>query len=82
MLRRADFAIYMAQKSDTFGKDSEASVALGQGKPVIVYVPRLSVPEVGLDSALLSLKSKKELRQLVQESGAEAECDGQGDRRQ
>ncbi|MEM9452665.1 MAG: helix-turn-helix transcriptional regulator [Myxococcota bacterium] len=29
MLRRADFTIYMAQKSDTFGKDSEASVALG-----------------------------------------------------
>ena len=41
MLRRSDFTIYMAQKSDTFGKDSEASVALGQGKPVIVYVPKL-----------------------------------------
>jgi transcriptional regulator with XRE-family HTH domain len=44
MLRRASLTIYMAQKSDTFGKDSEASVALGQGKPVIVYVPKLALP--------------------------------------
>lgn len=42
MLKRAQFTIYLAQKADSFGKDSEASVALGQGKPVIVYVPRLS----------------------------------------
>lgn len=41
MLRRSSMTIYMAQKVDTFGKDSEASVALGQGKPVIVYVPKL-----------------------------------------
>lgn len=41
MLRRSSMTIYMAQKSDTFGKDSEASVALGQGKPVVVYVPKL-----------------------------------------
>lgn len=57
MLRRADVTIYMAQKSDTFGKDSEASVALGQGKPVIVYVPRLRFPTVdgqALDSEELS----------------------------
>lgn len=45
MLKRASVTIYMAQKSDTFGKDSEASVALGQGKPVIVYVPKLEVGE-------------------------------------
>ncbi len=43
MLKRASMTIYMAQKSDTFGKDSEASVALGQGKPVIVYVPKLVI---------------------------------------
>lgn len=43
MLKRASVTIYMAQKSDTFGKDSEASVALGQGKPVIVYVPKLRI---------------------------------------
>lgn len=29
MLKRASLTIYMAQKEDTFGKDSEASVALG-----------------------------------------------------
>ena len=43
MLRRAAVTIYMAQKGDTFGKDSEASVALGQGRSVIVYVPKLTV---------------------------------------
>src|SRR5258708_5566289 len=48
MLRRARVTIYMAQKSDTFGKDSEASVALGQGRPVIVYVPQLSIENLDL----------------------------------
>lgn len=46
MLRRSSLTVYMAQKVDTFGKDSEASVALGQGKPVIVYVPKLYLPDV------------------------------------
>jgi hypothetical protein len=46
MLKRSTLTVYMAQKSDTFGKDSEASVALGQGKPVIVYVPKLYLPDV------------------------------------
>ena len=50
MLRRADITIYMAQKSDSFGKDCEASVALGQGKPVIVYVPKLVVEHKGTDT--------------------------------
>lgn len=50
MLRRAAVTIYMAQKGDTFGKDSEASVALGQGKSVIVYVPRLFDVETNIDS--------------------------------
>jgi hypothetical protein len=50
MLRRASLTIYMAQKEDTFGKDSEASVALGQGKPVVVFVPKLIAPELGIDS--------------------------------
>ncbi len=49
MLKRCSLAIYMAQEADTFGKDSEASVALGQGKPVIVYVPKLTIPELKLD---------------------------------
>ena len=50
MLRRASITIYMAQKEDTFGKDSEASVALGQGKPVFVFVAKLPVGEVNVDS--------------------------------
>src|SRR4029077_16652874 len=50
MLKRAQYTIYMAQKDDSFGKDSEASVALGQGKPVIVYVPKLKIPKVNVDS--------------------------------
>ena len=52
MLKRADICIYMAQKEDTFGKDSEASVTLGQGKPVIVYVPKLFDPNSGIDSEI------------------------------
>jgi hypothetical protein len=42
MLKRAQCAIYMAGESDTLGKDSELAATLGQGKPVIVYVPQLS----------------------------------------
>jgi hypothetical protein len=41
MIKRATVTIYNAQEEDTFGKDSEAAVALAQGKPVIVYVARL-----------------------------------------
>jgi transcriptional regulator with XRE-family HTH domain len=65
MLKRADFTIYLAQKSDSFGKDSEASVALGQGKPVVVFVPSLRVPEVDVDSERLGLLSRAELQGLV-----------------
>ncbi|RKH44746.1 helix-turn-helix domain-containing protein [Corallococcus sicarius] len=65
MLRRSSATIYMAQKGDTFGKDSEASVALGQGKPVIVYVPKLVVPELGLDSSSLAMSSEESLRNML-----------------
>lgn len=65
MLRRADFTVYMAQKEDTFGKDSEASVALGQGKPVLVYVPKLRLFEVDVDSESLGLLKREELKRLV-----------------
>lgn len=41
MIKRSKVTIYNAQESDTFGKDSEAAVALAQGKEVIVYVSRL-----------------------------------------
>lgn len=75
MLRRADFTIYMAQKSDTFGKDSEASVALGQGKPVIVYVPKLYHESSGLDSALLYQKTDSDLLQIIKSQSEEEELD-------
>lgn len=65
MLRRANFTIYMAQKQDTFGKDSEASVALGQGKPVIVYVPKLEVPELKIDSEKLFQIDVNSLLELI-----------------
>lgn len=39
MLKRSDCTIYLAQESDTMGKDSELAATLAQGKPVIVYVP-------------------------------------------
>ena len=59
MLKRASVTVYMAQKSDTFGKDSEASVALGQGKPVIVYVPKLRIADV--DAEQLFRRGRAEL---------------------
>ncbi|MFA5573075.1 MAG: hypothetical protein WC046_08460 [Candidatus Bathyarchaeia archaeon] len=40
MLRRALITIYMAQESDTMGKDSELAATLAQSKPVIAYVPQ------------------------------------------
>ncbi|MCF8237717.1 MAG: hypothetical protein K9I85_06150 [Saprospiraceae bacterium] len=39
MLKRAQLTLYMAQESDTLGKDSELAVTLAQGKPVIAYIP-------------------------------------------
>lgn len=64
MLKRANVTIYMAQKTDTFGKDSEASVSLGQGKPVIVYVPKLVINELNLDTEKLSNQSIDELKNM------------------
>jgi hypothetical protein len=39
MLRRAKCTIYLAQETDTLGKDSELASTLAQGKSVIAYVP-------------------------------------------
>lgn len=39
MLKRAVCTIYLAQESDTMGKDSELAATLAQGKPVIAFVP-------------------------------------------
>ncbi len=65
MLKRSQLTIYMAQKGDTFGKDSEASVALGQGKAVIVYVPRLHYPAGKLDSEAINLLTDSQLRKQL-----------------
>lgn len=43
MLKRCLCAIYMAQESDTMGKDSELAATLAQGKPVIVYIPNITM---------------------------------------
>ena len=45
MLKRVQCSIYMAQESDTMGKDSELTATLAQGKPVIAYVPNINVDE-------------------------------------
>ena len=80
MLKRASMTIYMAQKSDTFGKDSEASVALGQGKPVIVYVPKLEIPNI-LDSEELFELERNSLieryNQIPEEDDADETMDDQ-----
>ena len=46
MLKRAKCTLYLAQESDTLGKDSELASTLAQGKPVIAYVPSPSEEEV------------------------------------
>lgn len=58
MLKRAKCAIYCAQEKDTLGKDSELAITLAQGKPVLVYVPRVT-----------DLKKYKE--ELIQHSSEE-----------
>lgn len=42
MLKRAACTLYLAQESDTLGKDSELATTLAQGKPVIAYIPSLA----------------------------------------
>jgi len=45
MLKRADCTLYLAQESDTLGKDSELASTLAQGKTVIAYIPAVTVDE-------------------------------------
>lgn len=74
MLKRCRVALYMAQKSDSFGKDSEASVALGQGKPVIVYVPKLRAGgATGLDSEALYKEDDSVLLRQLRDAGTATE---------
>ena len=45
MLKRSKCTIYLAQESETMGKDSELATTLAQGKPVIAYVPNINILE-------------------------------------
>lgn len=45
MLKRTKCTIYLAQESDTMGKDSELAATLAQSKPVIAYVPKYDAEE-------------------------------------
>lgn len=75
MLRRANLCIYMAQKEDTFGKDSEASVTLGQGKPVVVYVPKLDDQKLGINSEDFGRLSRDRLIEEIKHLGTDVEHD-------
>lgn len=54
MLKRAKCTIYLAQESDTLGKDSELASTLAQGKPVIAFVPEIT--DAYFDAFLSTLK--------------------------
>lgn len=43
MLKRAKVTLYLAQESDSLGKDSELASTLAQGKDVIILVPKIDV---------------------------------------
>jgi hypothetical protein len=54
MLKRAKCTIYLAQESETLGKDSELACTLAQGKTVVVYIPEVNKKYV--DEYLSDLK--------------------------
>src|SRR5262249_15612782 len=56
-------------------KDSEASVALGQGKPVIVYVPKLVVPDADIDTEAMWVLERRRLEELLAGEGTEDDRD-------
>ncbi len=43
MLKRAQLTIYLVQETDTLGKDSELASTLAQGKPVVAYIPEVTI---------------------------------------
>lgn len=55
MLKRAKCTLYLAQETDTLGKDSELASTLAQGKPVIAFLP--VVDEGYVERLLLSLRA-------------------------
>jgi transcriptional regulator with XRE-family HTH domain len=69
MLSRASLIIYMAQKSDTIGKDTVVSQALTTGKYVLLYVPCLIYEPNGINSSVLMQKSISELITILNDLG-------------
>lgn len=57
MLKRAKCTLYLAQETDTLGKDSELASTLAQGKPVIAFVPKGDKTYV--DDLISNLKKSK-----------------------
>jgi hypothetical protein len=79
MLKRSLCAIYMAQDSDTMGKDSELAAMLSQGKPVIAYVPsydRLEYAQQIFEYPLYYFKLRLGLLD-IQGTFKEANCESQ-----
>ena len=68
MLKRAKCTIYMAQETDTFGKDSELATTLAQGKPVIVFVPEIAEADFAVQASARPLAYlQRRLPQLLAE---------------
>lgn len=66
MLKRAQCTLYLAQESDTLGKDSELASTLGQGKTVIAYIPKGDKEYVDkLISELARLDSSLSTKQII-----------------
>jgi hypothetical protein len=65
MLKRAKCTIYMAQETDTLGKDSELAATLAQGKPVIAYVPQINEDKLAATAAELAAKPPGYFRQRL-----------------
>jgi hypothetical protein len=65
MVKRAKLTIYNAQEGDTFGKDSEASISLALGKPVIVYVARFLATQLAMEYAVIDKYREVEVADFV-----------------
>lgn len=57
MLKKVRCTLYLAQESETLGKDSELAATLAQGKPVIAYVPKILATETGAFARKLRTRS-------------------------
>jgi hypothetical protein len=76
MLKRAKCAIYLAQESDTMGKDSELAATLAQGKTVIAYVPEYTIKDYSSKIAQFPLNFFKKRLLILDAEGVfeDQEC--------